>query len=527
MNPTAFYEYVISNGTRLFTVVILPDGEGKFPVIVIRNPYVDALEEVDEEAIVKQYLTDCSWLKHGYAVVIPHCRGTGKSDGDCIPYINEHDDTLNLYEWIRRQSFYDGVLLPYGNSYLTSVHYCAAPFAPDIKGAIFGVQDTERYNICYRNGVLKRGLHTTWYVKMYKKKTMKTKNFSLETNDKFLMLPLKDFSTAVFGEPSADLDEMLLSPKRSDPFWSTHNGGTDARNATDNAPFPILFTTGFYDIYTGGIFDMWNAMSAESKARSVLLVSPYDHGSKPTDGSLTFENGIPSEAFGRFELQWFDHVVKGTPSPFELGKVTYYRIFDNKWVCDEFACPEKSVTLPLGSETVSYVYDPNDPPRFNGGLSSNFGGSPIQDAPNLRSDTVSVYTKPFEDDTFVKGRMTAKLKVASDCEDTGFYIRVSITAEKGDFPLRDDITSLCYQLGDYQTNAPVTLDFTFDEHAFLIKKGARLRIDIASANADHYVRHTNIKGLYSTITTTKKANNTVFLDGCTLTLPIENQGDKP
>ena len=31
--------------------------------------------------------------------------------------------------------------------------------ADDIKGAIFGVQDCERYNICYRNGFLKKGLH--------------------------------------------------------------------------------------------------------------------------------------------------------------------------------------------------------------------------------------------------------------------------------------------------------------------------------------------------------------------------------
>ena len=67
--------------------------------------------------------------------------------------------------------------------------------------------------------------------------------------------------------------------------------------------------------------------------------------------------------------------------------------------------------------------------------------------------------------------MSARLNVKSDCEDTCFYVRVSIEKEQGDYGLRDDITSLCYQLGDYKPNTVAEVDFDFDEHAFLIKKG--------------------------------------------------------
>jgi predicted acyl esterase len=116
--------------------------------------------------------------------------------------------------------------------------------------------------------------------------------------------------------------------------------------------------------------------------------------------------------------------------------------------------------------------------------------------------------------------MATKLRVSSDCEDTCFYVRVSIEKDRGDFGLRDDITSLCYQLGDYVPNTAVDLTFSFDEHAFLIKKGERLRVDIASANVEHYVRHTNQKGLYSEQTTAKIACNTVYLQDSTLVLPI-------
>jgi predicted acyl esterase len=100
-------------------------------------------------------------------------------------------------------------------------------------------------------------------------------------------------------------------------------------------------------------------------------------------------------------------------------------------------------------------------------------------------------------------------------------MRISIEKADGDFPLRDDITSLVYQLSDYTPDAEVKLDFTFDEHSFLIKQGERLRIDISSANREHYVPHTNNKGLYSIQTKSKTARNTVYLNDSVLVLPVE------
>ena len=60
-----------------------------------------------------------------------------------------------------------------------------------------------------------------------------------------------------------------------------------------------------------------------------------------------------------------------------------------------------------------------------------------------------------------------------------------------------------------------------DEHAFLIKAGERLRFDIASSNAAHYIRHTNKKGLFSVQTEAVIAHNTVYLDESFAELPIE------
>ena len=185
------YTYVDSNGTGLFTVTLLPNADGKFPCVIFRSPYVDAFESLGESQICAKYLEKYEpWLRRGSAIVYQHCRGRGKSDGDCIPYINEQADSRALYDWVRKQSFYNGELFLNGASYTASVHYCASPYADDIKGAIFGVQDTERYNICYRNGCMKKGLHGEWYVGMYKAKSKMKKNF---TPGAFEMLPLCDF----------------------------------------------------------------------------------------------------------------------------------------------------------------------------------------------------------------------------------------------------------------------------------------------------------------------------------------------
>ena len=108
---TAFYKYLPVDGAELFTVVSLPDGNGKFPTVICRNPYVDAFENKTEDEAMADYLKENkALLENGFAVVNQHCRGRGKSSGDCIPYIHEREDGLSLHEWIRGEDFYNGEL---------------------------------------------------------------------------------------------------------------------------------------------------------------------------------------------------------------------------------------------------------------------------------------------------------------------------------------------------------------------------------------------------------------------------------
>ena len=512
------YQYLTDDTVKLFTVICLPDSKGVYPTVIYRNPYVDEEEYLSESEICERRKKEFAvWVEHGYAVVFQHCRGRGKSGGDCIPYIHEREDGLFLQDWIRKQPFYNGELYLWGGSYTSSVHFVTAPFAKDIKGAVLEVQDCERYNCNYRNGFYKIALHGGWYVGMYKQKSHLNKCY---TTDSYKMLPLSDFSKTVFGESAADFDEILKHPQKDDPFWNTRFGGGEAHQAIRNADIPILLVTGFYDIYTGGVFDMWKELDEATREKSALAVHPFDHGGSGEMQPIHFSDGCLRKEFPDYAVKWLDAVRGKCEPPFAPGKVTYYKLFDRKWCCDAFYDADQTVRVSLGEGSISYTYNPYAPAEFKGGLSANFGGNAWQDAPNSRYDIISLFTEPFEKDTFVKGKIKSKLTVSSDCEDTCFYMRLSLCKEQGDYGLRDDITQISNVTANYRPGEEIELEFTFDEHAFVIAAGEKFRIDISSSAYPLYVPHTNQKGLFSEQTTAKIAHNTVKLDGSYLEIPV-------
>lgn len=510
--------YLPTDGGKLYTIVLLPDRGEKFPTVIFRSPYVDHLQNMTDEEVRKDLERGHGgWVERGYAVVFQHCRGRGLSEGEHIPYIYERADGLALQAWIRTQSFYNGELYLCGGSYTASVHYCTAPFAPDIKGAVFEVQETERYDLNFRNGFYKIGLHGRWYVENYKRKTMPQKPYVTES---FNLLPLTDFSRSVLGEKDDCFDEVLMHPNRDDPFWDSELGGGYARHALRHAGIPMLITTAFYDIYTQGIFDMWRDLDEDTRAKCAMVVNPYDHGGGCYAQPIRFPRAHVFEEWPAYAIQWLDYVRGKQETPFPLGKVTYYKLFGECWCCDDFDTPTEPLDLPIGTGEATYTYNPYAPAYFKGGLSGNFDGAAYQDPPGSRYDILSYYTPAFDEDTYIKGQMSARLKVRSDCEDTCFYMRLSLTTEGGDFGLRDDIHALSEFAPDYTPGEDVVVDFTFDEHAFVIKKGARLRIDISSSALPYYVRHTNTKGHFATQTQAKVAQNTVAIGESTLRLPV-------
>ena len=174
--------------------------------------------------------------------------------------------------------------------------------------------------------------------------------------------------------------------------------------------------------------------------------------------------------------------------------------------------------LALGDGERTYVYDPLSPlPEFPGSGGICFGGMQVQPPPGFRDDVLSFMLPEITGRIDVRGRMEAELAVESDCEDTCFYVRISV--DKGDgrwLLLRDDIKSLAFD-SPYVPGERRTLRFRFADHAFRLDKGNRLRVDVSSA-CSQFAPHPNTAGKAFAETKPRIAKNKVFAAASTLVM---------
>ena len=518
-----------ADGVRIYTYGSVPAKDVKCPIIIQRNPYVKE-ERVDMPSFARGQL---GTLARGYARVFQHCRGSGVSEGVRIPYESERADGLALLDYVRKLPWYNGEIYLEGGSYLSSVHWAYLDTNPlDVKGACLAIQEVDRYNVCYRNGFFKIGLHGGWFVREHHKTDHAlTRNKEVSFRD----FPLEAFSSRYWGRPEPAFDNVLTHPDRDDPFWKSNlpGSGAEARNALLKSTMPVLLKTAFYDIYTEGLCDMWREIPASRRANCALLIDAYDHGGKINEklkGTLgEFPGGARADE-NVSALDWFDSIRKGVPCPgAECNRTKYYALWENAWhVEPSLVDGPRRISLKLGDDTRSYTYDPKlPPPPFPGSGGICFGGMQVQPSLEGRTDAVSFLLPPVAEQLDVRGRMELDLAVASDCEDTCFYVRVSV--DKGDnrfYLLRDEITSLSQQHRqsnnqaiEQSDNGPCRLHFRFPDHAFRLGKGDVLRVDVASAHPQ-FAPHGNVKGRQSAVREPKVAHNTVFAADSRLVLHV-------
>lgn len=519
--PDVFEEMVpMRDGVKLYTYGTRPAAGEKRPIVIVRTPYVPE-RAIDRAAFAREQEEA---YRRGYVYVKQHCRGCGMSEGDWIPYESEREDGLALLEWVRKRPWYGGEIFLDGNSYVASVHWAYLDTnPPDVKGAALGVQEVDRYNVVYRHGFFKIGLHGGWFLKGYKKKSAALpRNRSVSLAD----FPLLDFSRRYWNESVPAFDNVLAHPCADDPFWRSSAPGSGAayRQALLKSTMPILLRTGFYDIYTEGICGMWRETPPARRANCALLINAYDHGgrlAKNMKGTCgEFPGGARADA-GVSPLDWFDFCRSGRPCTNAApGRTRYFALWENRWIeTESLQDGPRRVDLPLGKGVRTWTYDPKRPlPDFPGSGGICFGGMQRQPPPDFRDDVVSFLLPPVEARLDVRGRMQAHLTVTSDCEDTCFYIRVSVRKEDGAwYLLRDDITSLCADGAAFVPGSERQLSFRFADHAFRLEKGDMLRVDVASGSSQ-FAPHGNVKGLQSAVREPKVAHNVLRADASVLTL---------
>lgn len=493
----------MQDGTMLYTYGALPAEGVKAAIVLVRNPYV-AEKPVDMVACA---FGEQGHLKRGYAFVYQHVRGCGMSDGARLVYVNERADGLATLAWVRKLPHYNGSIFLSGDSYLSSVHWSYLDTnPPDVKGCSLRVQDVNRYNIQYRNGNYKIALAGGWNLGEYKKKDHALKRNAAA---KFTDFPLKGFSVRWCGEYIPEFEETWAHPRPNDPWWQMPGvAGAEYRRALLDSTMPVQLVTGFYDIYTEGIFDMWRELPPKRRANCALIVDEGAHGGR--------------RAGNDSDLDWFDWCQgKGTLKCTVPGETVWFGMWDSAWHhAPEMLDATEQKTYALAFEPQAFDYDPSNPPLFNACGCLTFGGCGVQPETEWRKDVITCELSPLDKAMVSRGRMRLKLQVRSDCEDTAFYIRISARKADGKwYNIRDDIKTLLWDRATYRLGDTVELDYLLSDHVFRLEKGERLRVEVAGASAKQFVPHANYKGPFNLQAKCRVAHNEVL--GGTLVIPVE------
>ncbi len=101
----------LADGVRLVSRVWSPDGEGPWPVLVMRQPYGRAI------ASTVTYAHPSWYAGHGFLVVVQDVRGRGASEGDFGGFAQEAADGAATIRWARALPGSNGRVGTYGFSY--------------------------------------------------------------------------------------------------------------------------------------------------------------------------------------------------------------------------------------------------------------------------------------------------------------------------------------------------------------------------------------------------------------------------
>ena len=133
MTPEAGYEKVhamrtddnvgimMRDGVRLSARICRPDGDGPYPVLLAVSPYQHRTDAIPHSTLfLWREVGPVAWYveAQGYAIVHVDIRGTGQSEGEYnLLDRNEQQDLYEIIEWCGRQSWSNGRVGGYGQSY--------------------------------------------------------------------------------------------------------------------------------------------------------------------------------------------------------------------------------------------------------------------------------------------------------------------------------------------------------------------------------------------------------------------------
>lgn len=400
----------MSDGTKLATDVHLPDGDGPWPVILVRSTYGRSAGMAGE------------YLERGYAVVIQDVRGMGDSEGE--KYVFHADgwrpgltDGADTVAWVKQQPWCNGKIGTVGGSALGITQMLLAPATADVQAQCIEAAPGNLFEYgAYPGGVFRKNMFEGW----------------LKAIGQSHLVPVYK------AEP---LDGT---------FWSFYD--SDARAGDITAP--ALFINGWYDIFGQGTIDAFTAREqqggAGARGKNMLIMKWSSHGPDVSTDYKFNDNRTEDLHVSEIRRAFLAYTLKGdTAALNNIPKVHFYVMGDDapgapgsEWRTAESWPPYPTTETPLylgengalypnapgNDAALSFTYDPADPYPTLGGanLLPNLPSGPFDQRKysDTRKDLLKFATDPLPTPIEVTGHVKVRLQVSSDVPDTDFTAKL-------------------------------------------------------------------------------------------------------
>ncbi len=427
------------DGVTLSADIWLPLPEGRYPVILMRTPYLKTMGLLRFPELGHYYAS------RGYVVAAQDVRGRGDSEGEFGFKPDDNEDGYDTVEWLARQPWSSGRIGMMGVSYLGSVQWMAARSgAPSLVAMVPTASGGFGAAFNYSQGALLMGWAFGWTNVVQSRIYQGPNAAGVDMNRVFAHRPHMTMDE-VFGR-KMPLYRTFLEHPDWDPYWKDIHFGPEQYAKID---VPALHVAGWFDGDQASALEYWKGMREHSPARDrqYLLLGPWTHrqtflggGTELGDMKFSPDSVIDNRAL---HLAFFDHYLKGSAQNFGFPRARVYVMGDNRWRDLEDYPPPQATFKKLyfhsqghantmfGDGTLSweapgeeptdhFTYDPKDPvptttPRE----------IPLDQRPIERREDVLVYSSDvLEQRLEVIGNPFVELYASSDARDTDFTAKI-------------------------------------------------------------------------------------------------------
>ena len=484
------------DGTRLDADLWAPEAPGRFPVLLMRQPYGRRI------ASTLVYAHPAWYASQGYLVAVQDVRGSGTSEGEFRLFADEESDGAEAVAWATDLPGSNGQVGMYGFSYQggTQLLALAGGARPGAMAPAMAGWDL-RTDWAWEGGAWRLAPNLGWGLQMAWLR-------AVHLGDHAAAVELQAAARALpMAERHRTMPEVArrhgrlthygdwLAKPDPGPYWDGIAPGV--RLAEHGLDVPGLHVGGWNDQMLMGTLDGYAAFAARGAAEQRLVVGPWAHspwGRRVGAADLGPEAASPVD---RAQLAWFDRHLKGRDAGAGAA-VTLFDMGTRSW--RDFGAWPETRTLDLflgstglaaatstngalrraagapGSDTV--VHDPWRPVPSLGGSAGPQPGVQDRAALDERADVLCYTGEVLAAPLFLCGRVHAVLHAEADQPSFDLSATLSTLALDG--------RAWTLTAGHRRCDSPGEIEVPMRAACATVPAGHALRLSVAGASFPAY-----------------------------------------